>query len=56
MHTIAIVKVAQGNRIPLTRDLASRMNVKKGDYVMICENDRGEITLEKPKPATPVMI
>jgi len=29
MRTIAIVKIAQGNRIPLTRELTQKMNVKK---------------------------
>ena len=48
MRTIAIVKIAQGNRIPLTRELTQKMNVKKGDYVTIYENDHGEIALGKP--------
>ena len=53
MHTIAIVKVAQGNRIPLTRDLATKLNVKKGDYITIYENDYGEVALGKPNIVKP---
>lgn len=49
MRQIAIVKVAQGYRIPLSRVLCERMGLSKGDYVAIYETDNGEIALAKPE-------
>lgn len=49
MRQIAIVKVAQGYRIPLSRALCERMGLSKGDYVAIYETDNGEIALAKPE-------
>ena len=49
MRQIAIVKVAQGYRIPLGRELRERMGLSKGDYVAIYETDAGEIALAKPE-------
>lgn len=49
MRQIAIVKVAQGYRIPLGRELRERMGLSKGDYVAIYETDSGEIALAKPE-------
>lgn len=49
MRQIAIVKVAQGFRIPLSRALCEQMGLSKGDYVAIYETDSGEIALAKPE-------
>ncbi len=48
MKQIAIVKVAQGCRIPLGREVCRKMELSKGDYVAIYETDSGEIALGKP--------
>ena len=49
MKQIAIVKVAQGSRIPLGRKVCEKMGLVKGDYVAIYETDSGEIALAKPE-------
>lgn len=49
MRQIAIVKVAQGYRIPLSKGVCEKMGLSKGDYVAIYETDNGEIALAKPE-------
>ncbi len=49
MKQIAIVKVAQGYRIPLGNEVRERMDLAIGDYVAVYETDRGEIAIAKPE-------
>lgn len=53
MRQIAIVKVADGTRIPLGKAVAHKMGVSKGDYVAIYETDDGQIALAKPQIPVP---
>lgn len=48
METVAIVKIAQGNRIPLGKAVCGELGVVKGDYVVISRSDSGHIFLSKP--------
>ncbi len=48
MKQLTIVKVTQGHRIPLRKDLCERLGVSIGDFVVMYETDRGEIAIAKP--------
>ena len=49
-ETLAVVKIVDGGRIPLTKPVLNILDLQKGDLVMLYRNNNGEIALAKPTP------